>query len=101
MLRAHSDFIAVGSLAFADTLALMSELAKVTSDRLSKPALLQRLGRNINGYFGESIDIDAVLSDCIAAAHAHRWTVEEIANNSGFTLVAFMRSAQLNPQALA
>ncbi len=39
---------------------------------------VQRLGRNIRGYAGETIDIDAVLRDCLAAARAHGWIIEEI-----------------------
>jgi hypothetical protein len=39
---------------------------------------LQRLGKNIKGYSGETIDIDAVQRDCVAAAQAHGWTVDEI-----------------------
>ena len=39
---------------------------------------MQRLGKNIKGYSGERIDIDAVQRDCAAAAQAHGWTIEEI-----------------------
>jgi murein peptide amidase A len=39
---------------------------------------VQRLGKNIKGYSGETIDIDAVQRDCVAAAQAHGWTIEEI-----------------------
>ena len=39
---------------------------------------MQRLGKNIKGYSGETIDIGAIQRDCIAAAQAHGWTVEEI-----------------------
>jgi protein MpaA len=39
---------------------------------------LQRLGKNIKGYSGETIDIGAVQRDCIAAAQAHGWSIEEI-----------------------
>ena len=42
------------------------------------PGCVKRLGKNITGYAGEPIDIAAVLSDCVAAAQAHGWTVEEI-----------------------
>ena len=35
---------------------------------------LRRLGKNINGYFGETIDISGILSDCVGAARAHGWT---------------------------
>jgi predicted deacylase len=39
---------------------------------------VQRLGKNIRGYFGEVIDIAAVQRDCVAAARADGWTVEQI-----------------------
>lgn len=38
----------------------------------------QRLRKNISRYLGETIDIDAVLSDCLAAARKHDWPIEEI-----------------------
>jgi Succinylglutamate desuccinylase / Aspartoacylase family len=46
--------------------------------RHHESARLQRLGRNINSYSGETIDIDGVLRDCVAAAEAHGWVIEEI-----------------------
>lgn len=39
---------------------------------------MQRLGKNISSYAGETIDIDAVLRDCVAAARFHNWAIEEI-----------------------
>ncbi len=54
---------------------------------------VQRLGKNINGYFGEGIDIDAVLSDCITAARARGWSVEEISAAPKPNLLAFLRPA--------
>jgi len=39
---------------------------------------MQRLGKNRKGYSGETIDIDAVMHDCIAAARDHGWAIEEI-----------------------
>lgn len=39
---------------------------------------MQRLGKNISSYSGETIDIDAVLRDCVAAARFNGWTIEEI-----------------------
>jgi hypothetical protein len=32
----------------------------------------------MKGYSGETIDIDAVQRDCVAAAQAHGWTIEDI-----------------------
>jgi hypothetical protein len=54
---------------FAQPFQLMQALSQ---DRV------QRLGRNIREYSGETIDIDRVQHDCIAAAQAHGWTIEEI-----------------------
>ncbi len=54
---------------------------------------LRKLGRNINGYFGETIDIAAVLGDCVAAARAHGWTLEEIPAAAEIKLVALTRRA--------
>ena len=54
---------------------------------------MQRLGKNINGYFGEGIDIDVVLSDCITAARARGWSVEEISAAPKPNLLAFLRPA--------
>jgi protein MpaA len=39
---------------------------------------VQRLGKNISSYSGETIDIGAVLRDCVAAARFHGWDIEEI-----------------------
>ena len=39
---------------------------------------MQRLGKNTKGYSGETIDVGAILRDCVAAAQAHGWTIEEI-----------------------
>jgi hypothetical protein len=39
---------------------------------------VHRLGKNIQGYAGERIDSEAVVRDCVAAAQAHAWAIEEI-----------------------
>jgi hypothetical protein len=39
---------------------------------------VQRLGKNIKGYSGDTIEIDAVVRDCMAAARAYGWAIEEI-----------------------
>jgi murein peptide amidase A len=36
------------------------------------------LGKNVGGYGGETIDIDAVLNDCVAAATKQGWVIETI-----------------------
>jgi murein peptide amidase A len=54
---------------------------------------VQRLGRNIDRYLGETIDIAAVLGDCLAAARAHGWSIEEIPAGSKPNLIAVTRKA--------
>ena len=51
------------------------------------------LGKNLNGYLGEGIDINTVLSDCTAAARAHGWSAEEIYAQSGRSILALTRRA--------
>src|SRR6266496_5034576 len=54
---------------------------------------LKRLDKNLGGYFGETIDIAAILSDCVAAAQAHGWTVEELHAAPKLDLLALTRAA--------
>src|SRR5438046_2824444 len=56
-------------------------------------AYAQRLGKNIGGYLGETIDIATVLNDCVAAARAHGWSIEEVLASSKPKLLAFTRPA--------
>jgi murein peptide amidase A len=53
----------------ADPLDLQPEVSKQLS---------ARLGKNVNGYFGETIDIRAVLEESAAVANSAGWSVEEI-----------------------
>jgi murein peptide amidase A len=39
---------------------------------------VQRLGKNLHRYCGETVDIAAVLRNCADAASAHGWTIEQI-----------------------
>src|SRR5215475_11234963 len=57
----------------------------------------QRLGKNINGYFGEKIEIAAVLADCVAAGRAHGWFVQELSLRPKANLLALTRSAAGQP----
>jgi predicted deacylase len=61
---------------------------------------LRRLGRNINGYLGETIQIHEVLSDCLAAARAHGWTVEDIPAAPNLNLVALNCRARAATQGI-
>jgi len=54
---------------------------------------LRRLGRNVNGYFGETINIGAVLTDCVSAAQAQGWAIEEIPAGEKLSLLALTRAS--------
>ena len=54
---------------------------------------LRRLGRNLTGYSGETIDIRAVLLDCESAAQDHGWRAEQIEAGPDLTLPVFIRPA--------
>jgi protein MpaA len=58
---------------------------------------MQRLGKNIRGYSGETIDIHAVQSNCVAAAQAHGWTVEAI-HPAPIPMLGLTRRASRHPQ---
>jgi hypothetical protein len=68
----------------------VSEL-KSESGGLSGPEDLRRLGKNINGYFGENIDLPAILQDCVEAAAVHGFSVNEIPVNEKLSLPVFIR----------
>ena len=53
---------------------------------------VQRLGKNIDRYLGEGIDLQAVLGDCVAAAQAHGWSVEHLPAAPKPDLLAFTRT---------
>jgi len=55
---------------------------------------MRRLGKNVNGYLGERIDITRILSDCVAASGAHGWNIEEIPVNGKQSLLALTRRTQ-------
>jgi hypothetical protein len=55
---------------------------------------MHRLCKNINGYFGERIEITRVLTDCVSAAKKHGWTIEKIPVDAKGTLLALTRRAQ-------
>ena len=61
---------------------------------------MRRLGKNINGYLGQTIDISAVLADCLEAARAHGWSIDNIPVSEQLNLVALRRRA-LSAQHLA
>lgn len=55
-------------------------------------AAVQRLGKNVGGYFGESIRIEAVLDEQREWARAHGWQLDVIKAESGVELPVFYRS---------
>ena len=63
----------------------------MTAAALTGAKTVQRLGKNINGYFGETIDLLSVLQDCVTAARNHGWTLTEIPVNEQLSLPAFSR----------
>lgn len=54
---------------------------------------MQRLGKNHNGYHGETIEIRAVLDEIVAAASRHNWTSEVFHEQAGFKWVALRRKS--------
>jgi murein peptide amidase A len=52
----------------------------------------QRFGKNQGGYFGECIDIRAVLDDARAAATEHRWNIETLVAREGVELLVLRRA---------
>src|SRR5690349_14918980 len=55
----------------------------------------RRLGRNVNGYLGETIEVGSVLRECVFAAQSHGWSIEDIPVDSNLSLSTFARRAPL------
>ena len=53
---------------------------------------MKPLGLNGGGYFGETIDIESVLSDCVAAAEDFGWSVHWLETENGLRLLALHRT---------
>ena len=58
---------------------------------------LRRLGRNCHGYRGETIDIDAVLAECVSLARSSGWEVEQLDPDGKLNLPAFHRRGTAPP----
>ena len=56
---------------------------------------MQRLGKNLGGYHGETIDIRTVLRDIQSAAKDHNWSSEVIHTHGGFDWVALHRTSRI------
>lgn len=52
---------------------------------------MQRLGKNLGAYFGEGIDIRAVLREIESTAQTHGWTAETFHETSDFKWLAWRR----------
>jgi hypothetical protein len=74
----------------------VAELHQPAFNALPGRPELRRLGKNHNGYRGETIDIEAVLAEGVAAARTHGWTIEEIPACPGPNLLAFTRISTPN-----
>jgi len=59
---------------------------------------IRRLGKNINGYFGENIDLATVLGDCVEVARAHHWSAEEIATPQKRNLLALSSDSGIDSE---
>ena len=55
---------------------------------------MERLGKNLGKYLGETIDIRAVLGEVETAARAHGWTQEVFYGNDNFKLFALHRNSR-------
>jgi hypothetical protein len=60
---------------------------------------VQKLGKNLDGYHGETIDIRAVLRNIKSAAAAQGWTSEVFHTHQDFDWVALHRKPRLKDQA--
>jgi len=58
----------------------------------AKAGTVTRLGKNRNGYVGETIDIRSVVLDCIAAAQSKGWHMEPFSRASEPELLALIKS---------
>ena len=57
---------------------------------------MQRLGKNLGGYFGETLEVHAVLRDLKAAAQAHGWSSELFYKIGDLEVFALRRKAALS-----
>lgn len=60
---------------------------------------MRRLGKNINGYLGETVAIDEILRDCAEAAAKHSWTIEHLDARPDAGLVFLTRLCTASEQA--
>lgn len=66
-------------------------MGNVAPDAASIAAAVQRLGRNLGGYFGDSIDIGGVMAEQRDCARAHGWEMDALTAENGARLPIFRR----------
>lgn len=66
----------------------------MTPPNSSGAEAIRRLGKNIDGYHGETIDLPNVLGDCVVAASKHGWTVSDIPVNEQLSLQVLTRAGR-------
>jgi len=54
---------------------------------------VQRLGKNVNGYLGEKIEISEVIGDCTATGRTNGWRIEHIPVSHERELLALTRES--------
>lgn len=69
----------------------MADQPKIVAESLLVRREFQRLGKNIRGYLGETVNIGEILAGCYEAAEKHGWSREELRTTSGLRLPAFTR----------
>src|SRR5262245_48676714 len=57
-----------------------------------------RLGKNINGYLGETIDIRTVMMDIEDSARGHGWAIEHFLESETLRLTALRRAPRVDRQ---
>src|SRR5688572_19344722 len=77
--------------AFTVSGSMESNLESTAPDRASIAAAVERLGKNIGGYFGETIEIDRVIAEQRQFAAAHGWDVEALPASADVELLALRR----------
>ena len=53
------------------------------------------MGQNRDGYHGQTIDIDAVLDDCLAAAEQHGWQIQWLKVSEQLRLLTLHRAPEI------
>src|SRR5262249_44058659 len=71
-------------------------LANLPLPNLSNKSSVQRLGKNLGGYFGERIDIVKILEQIKAAASAHHWSSAVFHSVEGFNWIGLCPAALSN-----